>query len=88
MPLSPGTKEIGPAWGSATTKGTAPTDDRIDPDDPSLTPPIVHCMTAIPASFSTAGGNTPRRKVINELLFRVDTAILDIRNIRHPAMGH
>ena len=79
MPLSPGTKNIGPAWASATTKGTANTDDRVDPDDASLTPPIV-IADGYPASFSTAGGNTPRRKVINELFYRVDSAILDIRN--------
>ena len=73
MPLSPGTKEIGPPWASATTKGTAPTDDRIDPDDPSLTPPIV-IADGYPASFSTM--NTPRRKVINELVLP--------RGYRHP----
>ena len=60
-------------------KALANTDDRIDPDDASLTPPIV-IADGYPASFSTAGGNTPRRKVVNELFYRVDSAILDIRN--------
>ena len=70
---------INPAWASATTKGTALTDDRIDPDDPSLTPPI-DIADGYPASFSTSGGNTPRRKVINELFYRGDSAIKDIIN--------
>ena len=79
MPLSSGTKAIGPAWASATTKGIDATDGRIDPDDSSLTPPIV-LADGYPASFSAVGGNTPRRKVVNELFFRVDSGILDIRN--------
>ena len=79
MPLSSGTKAIGPAWASATTKGVDATDDRIDPDDSSLTPPIV-LADGYPASFSAVGGNTPRRKVVNELFYRVDSGILDIRN--------
>ena len=79
MPLSDGTKEIAsnPAWASATTKGTALADDRIDPDDPSLTPPI-DIADGYPASFSTT--DTPRRKVQNELLYRKDAAIKDIIN--------
>ena len=81
MPLSDGTKAIAtnPAWASATTKGSDPTDDRIDPDDSSLTPPIV-IADGWPDSFSTAGGNTPRRAVWNELEFRKDSAIKDIIN--------
>ena len=81
MPLSEGTRQIAinPAWASATTKGNALTDDRIDPDDSSLTPPI-DIADGYPASFSTSGGNTPRRKVINELFYREDSAIKDIIN--------
>ena len=155
MPLSDGYKAIGPAWAGSTTKGTAATDDRINPDDNSLQPPIV-LANGWPASFSDdmgsgatgtatvssgavtgvnvtdgginyavapsvwfvgGGGSgaratatvasggvtsvsvdeggtgytsaptvafrvglTPRRKVFNELEFRKDSALLDIRN--------
>ena len=77
MPLSDGYKSIGPAWASSTTKGSDPADDRIDPDDAALTPPIV-VANGWPASFSST--NAPRRPVFNELEFRKDSALLDIRN--------
>ena len=81
MPLSDGTKQIAtnPAWASATTKGTGATDDRIDPDDSSLSPAIV-VADGYPDSFSAAAGDTPRRKVINELWYREDSAIKDVIN--------
>ena len=78
MPISEGYKSIGPAWASATTKGSGMGDDRIDPDDSSLTPPIT-VADGWPDSFSD-GTNTPRRKVFNELEFRKDSALLDVRN--------
>ena len=71
MPLRDGTKAIGPAWANG--------GDRIAPDDSSLTPPIV-VATGYPASFSADSGDTPRRAVINELFYRWDSAVLDIRN--------
>ena len=79
MPLSDGTKEIAtnPGWGSATTKGDDPADDRIDPDDATLTPPVV-IANGWPSSFSTT--NTPRRKVFNELFYREHAAIKDVIN--------
>ena len=77
MPLSDGTKAIGPAWASAATA------DRTAPDDTSLTPPLV-IADGWPDSFSTAGGNTPRRPVMNELLYRTDSAILDWLNYGIP----
>ena len=79
MPLSDGTKEIAtnPGWGSATTKGDDPSDDRIDPDDATLTPPVV-IANGWPSSFSTT--NTPRRKVFNELFYREHAAIKDVIN--------
>ena len=77
MPLSDGTKAIGPAWASAATA------DRTAPDDTSLTPPLV-IADGWPDSFSTAGGNTPRRPVFNELFYRQDSAILDWLNYGIP----
>ena len=75
MPLSDGTKAIATnaAWASAATA------DRTDPDDASLTPPIV-IADGWPASFSAAGGDTPRRPVFNELEYRKDSSIKDIIN--------
>ena len=77
MPLSDGTKAIGPAWASAATA------DRTAPDDSALTPPLV-IADGWPDSFSTAGGNTPRRPVFNELFYRQDSAILDWLNYGIP----
>ena len=73
MPISDGFKAIGPAWASANSS------DRIAPDDSSLTPPIT-ISDGWPLSFSTAGGDTPRRAVMNELFYRLDSAALDVRN--------
>ena len=75
MPLSDGTKAIATnaAWASAATA------DRTAPDDASLTPPIV-IADGWPVSFSTAGGDTPRRPVFNELEYRKDSSIKDIIN--------
>ena len=77
MPLSDGTKAIGPPWASATGA------DRTAPDDAGLTPPLV-IADGWPGSFSTAGGNTPRRSVFNELFYRQDSAILDWLNYGIP----
>ena len=78
MPLSDGYKSITEAWANAQSKGDAPTDGRIDPDDSSLSPPIT-LADGWPDTFSQAGGDTPRRSVINELQFRKDSGLLDIR---------
>ena len=73
MPISDGFKAIGPAWASA------PTADRTDPDDATLTPALV-IANGWPASFSADAGDTPRRRVFNEMYWRRDSALLDIRN--------
>ena len=73
MPVSEGFKAIGPAWASAATA------DRTDPDDVSLTPPIT-IADGWPDTFSDPGGDTPRRAVFNELYYRRDSALLDVRN--------
>ena len=79
MPLSEGYKAISAAWAVNTTKGPDATDDRIDPDDPSLTTPIV-IADGFPDSFSALNGDTIPRKVQNELWLRRDSGLLDIRN--------
>ena len=53
--------------------------DRTDPEDASLTPPL-DVDDGWPASFSTDGGNTPRRGVFNEIYHRETAALVDVRN--------
>ena len=72
MAISEGYKRIGPAWASTTTE-----DNRDDPTDTDLTPTLA-LGTGWDNTFSTT--NQPRRKVLNELLYRHDSALLDIRN--------
>ena len=72
MAISPGYKAITEAWANA-----AP-GSRTDPDDPGLMPPI-DIADGYPASFSAVGGDTPRRNVINEVYYRRDSGLLDIR---------
>ena len=72
MAISPGYKAITEAWANA-----APA-SRTDPDDPSLTPPI-DIADGYPVSFSQAQGDTPRRNVINEVYYRRDSGLLDVR---------
>ena len=42
--------------------------DRTDPDDPSLAPSLDRAQ-GWPSSFSAADGDTPRRRVMNELIY-------------------
>lgn len=55
-------------WGSA--------GDRTDPDDSSLTPALTRTV-GWPSSFSSAAGNTPRRRVANQLFREVQGAATD-----------
>ena len=73
MPLSEGFKKITVPWASG------PQGERTDPDDPSLTPPIVIAQ-GWPAAFSADAGERPRRRVFNEVYFRRDSALIDVRN--------
>ena len=72
MPISEGYKRIGPAWASTTVE-----DNRDDPTDADLTPTLA-LATGWDETYSTT--NQPRRKVLNELLYRHDSAVLDVRN--------
>ncbi len=57
----------------------ADTGDRTDPDDSSLDPALVEA-TGYPASFSAEDGNTPRRAVVNEILYRFFASLIEIRD--------
>ena len=72
MPLRDGTKELATndVWASA------PTANRTDPDDTSLTPALV-IANGYPASFSADAGDTPRRPVVNEIFWRLFSAAKD-----------
>ena len=72
MPLRDGTKELATndVWASA------PTANRTDPDDVTLTPALV-IANGYPASFSADAGDTPRRPVINEIFWRLFSAAKD-----------
>ena len=50
--------------------------DRTDPDDTTLTPPIVR-IVGYPASFSSSGGDTPRRRPVNQRFREFDGAASD-----------
>ena len=71
MAISDGYKAITTAW--------AATGDKTDPDDSSLTPPL-DVEDGWPDNFSGADGISPRRRVMNEMYNRRDTALIDIRN--------
>ena len=51
--------------------------DRTDPDDPSLSPPLDRNI-GWPPSFSAAGGNTPRREVVNQLFREITGMLVEI----------
>ena len=72
MPLRDGTKELATndVWASA------PTANRTDPDDVTLTPALV-IANGYPASFSADAGDTPRRPVVNEIFWRLFSAAKD-----------
>ena len=55
----------------------ADTGDRTDPDDPSLTPPIVRNL-GYPVSFSADAGDTPRRREINQKFRENDGIAYDV----------
>ena len=73
MPISEGYKKITVAWASSVSA------QRTDPDDASLTPPIT-IGDGWPDTFSQDAGFTPRRRVFNELYYRRDSALIDIRD--------
>ena len=50
--------------------------DRTDPDDTSLTPPVVRTV-GWPSGFSSAGGDTPRRQPVNQKFREFDGAASD-----------
>ena len=72
MPISDGFKAIDEVWASNATA------TRTDPEASTLTPPL-NVEDGWPASFSADAGNTPRRGVFNELFYRVDSALVDVR---------
>ena len=72
MPISDAFKRITAPWASGPLgERTAPTDADLDP--------TLSLAIGWPSSFSTDGGNTPRRRVMNEIIYRRDSALLDIR---------
>ena len=72
MPISDAYKKI-KAWASGVTA------QRTDPDDATLMPPL-DIAIGWPAVFSADAGETPRRRVFNEIYFRETSALVDIRN--------
>ena len=49
----------------------------IDPDDPSLTPPLVRA-DGWPISFATVGGDTPRLEVFNQIIRELSAGLIDL----------
>ena len=56
----------------------ADTGDRTDPDDSALTPTLTRAE-GYPSSFSADMGDTPRRRVMNQLLREISGAAVDVR---------
>ena len=49
--------------------------DRTNPDDSALTPALTR-TEGWPASFSTTNGDTPRRRVMNQIFRELDGSCL------------
>ena len=73
MPISEGYKAIDEVWASD------PTATRTDPESTTLNPPL-DVEDGWPDSFSADAGNTPRRGVFNEMYYRFDSALVNVRD--------
>ena len=75
---------------------SAQSGERVDPDDSTLTPPLVR-TDGWPLSFSEVGGDNLRRQVFNEILYEITEGLLDVakfgllpyhasQSFEHPAL--